>query len=115
MRKILSFISMIAVCLSSFAQSYPGYNTCNYTGVNGAFFNPANIADSRYRWDVNLFSVNTTIANDYASIKTSNVSKILKQDSNIDSFITRTGVANANLFFNVDIFGPSFMVNINKK
>ena len=37
------------------AQDFPGFRTGNYTGVNGVFFNPANIADSRYRWDFNLF------------------------------------------------------------
>src|SRR5260221_573261 len=97
MKKITFSISIFLISITGFTQTYSGYNTGNYTGVNGVFFNLANIADSRYRWDINLASVNATGLNDYASIKTSNISKIFNGD-NLDSVITRTGVANANVF-----------------
>ncbi len=52
MKKIFSGVLFSASFLAAQAQhQYPGYRSGNYTGVNGVFFNPASIADSRYRWD----------------------------------------------------------------
>ena len=55
--------------LSATGQGLPGYSSGNYTGVNGVFTNPANIADSRYRWDFNLFGVALTLGNNKASFR----------------------------------------------
>ncbi|MEI9957336.1 MAG: hypothetical protein WDM90_13830 [Ferruginibacter sp.] len=43
---ILLIATTIAFAKASTAQSYLGYRSSNYNGVNGVFFNPANIADS---------------------------------------------------------------------
>ncbi|MEJ0102432.1 MAG: hypothetical protein WDO19_07735 [Bacteroidota bacterium] len=67
MKKVITLILFVSVFLKPFAQNYPGYRSGNYTGVNGVFFNPANIADSRYRWDVNLLGAHAGISNNNAS------------------------------------------------
>ena len=59
----------VATALPAAAQDFPGYRAGNYTGVNGVFFNPANIADSRYRFDVNLFSPIDTITEGPCTVK----------------------------------------------
>ncbi|UAY52909.1 DUF5723 family protein [Ferruginibacter albus] len=114
MKKAIVFAASVLFFTNVFSQTYSGYNTSNYTGVNGVFFNPANIADSRYSWDVNLLSVNATVATDYASIQSSKIISALKGE-NIAPFITRKGLLSTSGTANVDIFGPSFMINYDKK
>ena len=50
------------------AQSYFGYLNDNYAGVHSVLNNPANIVDSRYRADINLFSFSGLATNDYYSV-----------------------------------------------
>ena len=113
MKKI---ICSIFICLIGFVtvaqQAYPGYRSGNYSGINGVFFNPANIADSRYRWSVNLFSFNAGVGNNTASFKLKDLTS--SSSNNIqDKFFTGKGNSNASV--NVDVFGPSVMFNLNKK
>lgn len=63
-------ILLVLLCeLSATGQGLPGYSSGNYTGVNGVFTNPANIADSRYRWDFNLFGIGMMLGNNTASFR----------------------------------------------
>ncbi len=92
------------------AQDFPGYRAGNYTGVNGVFFNPANIADSRYRWDFNLFSLSTSVGNNQASFRFKNIGDTFKGDSLVNQFIGKNaGAASGNI--NANIHGPSLMFN----
>lgn len=111
--KILSTCFFILVCsYQSFAQSFTGYSTGNYTGVNGVYFNPAYAADSRYHWDFSLFNFNVTTANDVASYSLSKLSSSLESDEMLTKLY---GSSNANAQVNVDVFGPALMFNINSK
>jgi len=114
LKKIFSFITVMVFAISADAQNYAGYSTGNFTGINGVFFNPANIADSRYRWDVNLVSLNATLANDYATLKVKGLSSLINGDS-LDAFLDRRVGKNANIMADFDVFGPSFMFNINSQ
>ncbi|MBL7713111.1 MAG: hypothetical protein JNL13_11620, partial [Chitinophagaceae bacterium] len=40
------------------AQEMAGFRSDNYNGVNGAFFNPANLAGGPYKLDVNILGIN---------------------------------------------------------
>lgn len=100
--------------LFSFSQDYTGYRTGNYTGVNGVFFNPANIADSRYRWDVNLVSVSVLGGNNQASFKLKNLSESLNADSLENQLYGRNAGATSGIM-SVNLIGPSFMFNAGKK
>ena len=96
------------------AQDFPGYRAGNYTGVNGVFFNPANIADSRYRWDFNLFSLSTSVGNNQASFSLKNIGQTFKDDSLINQFVGKNaGTSSGNV--NVNINGPSLLFNTGKK
>ncbi len=94
------------------AQNFPGYRTGNYTGVNGVFFNPASIADSRYRWDVNLFSANGFVGNDRGSFKLKDLTSA-NSTTFKNNFLGGTGNTNANI--NAEILGPSVMFNLTRK
>jgi hypothetical protein len=57
MKKCYLFFILFAIAtMISHAQIFPGYRTGNYTGVNGVFFNPANIADNRYKPTTPVFA-----------------------------------------------------------
>ena len=113
MNKYLVLI-LLAISQTVSAQDFPGYRAGNYTGVNGVFFNPANIADSRYRWDFNLFSLSTSVGNNQASFKLKNIADTFNDDSLIHQFIGKNaGASSGNVSAN--IHGPSLLFNTGKK
>jgi len=104
---------MLISVSGAFAQTYPGYRTSNYTGVNGVFFNPANIADNRFKWDINVFAINGFVGNDQSGLKFKDVTKSLNGDS-LKSKLLR-GNTNLNSLSYVDVLGPSFMISLSPK
>ncbi|MGK2863658.1 MAG: DUF5723 family protein [Chitinophagaceae bacterium] len=112
--KFFLILTLFVLSQTLSAQDFPGYRTGNYTGVNGVFFNPANIADSRYRWDVNLFSLNTSVGNNQASFKLKTIGETFKGDSIANQFIGNQPGASSGIV-NATILGPSFMLNTDKK
>lgn len=50
------------------AQDFLGISTGNYAGVTGVSLQPASIVDSRYKFDINLFSISTGIHNNYLGL-----------------------------------------------
>lgn len=92
-------------------QSFPGFSGENYNGVYGLITNPANIADSRIKMDINLVSGNFLGSTDYISLNQKNIPAFL------DGFKFENGVSrNVNnqneLLANEDYVGPSFMYAI---
>ena len=112
-KQIFVVMLLIIVGISkTYSQNFLGYRSGNYLGVNSVFFNPANIADSRYKWDVNLFSVSGFVGNNRADFRIND----FKNDnftSIKDKFFEGSGNTNANL--NAEILGPSVMFNLSKK
>lgn len=106
--------SLLCSSFVAFSQDYTGYRTGNYTGVNSVFFNPANIADSRYRWDVNLISVSVLGGNNQASFKLKNLSESFNADSLENQLYGKNAGATSGLM-SVNLIGPSFMFNATKK
>ncbi len=96
------------------AQSYQGYRTNNYTGVNGLFFNPASIADSRYKWDVNIFSIDGYAGNNQNTLKFKDITRSFNADSLKSKLLSSNG-DDLSALSRVDIFGPSFMFNAGRK
>ena len=111
MKQLSLLITLLCFYIASNAQNFPGYRSGNYTGVNGVFFNPANIADSRYRWDFNLISFNATVGNDKGEFKLKDITSN-KTNNFRDRFLGGSG--NTNAAVNVEVFGPSAMFNLNK-
>ncbi len=70
MKKICTAAILILLINSKiFAQGYSLLNNSNYSPVNSVSFNPAKIADSRYKFQMNLFSFNAYFANNYGYVK----------------------------------------------
>jgi outer membrane protein OmpA-like peptidoglycan-associated protein len=96
------------------AQTFPGYRTDNYTGVNGVFFNPANIADSRYKFDINLFSINGFVGNNQGSLGVKDLTKTFNSDS-LKSFLFGRNNGHISSLINADVYGPSVMFNLGRR
>ncbi|HEY1112751.1 MAG TPA: DUF5723 family protein [Chitinophagaceae bacterium] len=114
MRKIVLLSLFASVCGLVQAQDFAGYRAGNYTGVNGVFFNPASIADSRYRWDFNLFSVSTSVGNNQASFNLNNVTRSFNVDSLEEAVMGRNAGPSTGLV-SVDLHGPALMFNAGSK
>jgi hypothetical protein len=113
--KKIALLTLATISLGqTFAQDFPGYRTGNYTGVNGVFFNPANIAGSPYRFDINLVSVSTLEGNDHFSYKLKDMSQTFKGDSAKSQLFGKNAGPSSGTM-NVDFHGPSVMFNTGKK
>jgi hypothetical protein len=112
MKKTLLFITVLMSSIVINAQSYTGYYHDNYAGVQSVLFNPASIADSRFKTDVNLFSVGGSIGNDLYGVKWS---QVFKSGYDFDTQASNSSNLTNNGILNIDVMGPSFMFNIAPK
>lgn len=110
-RVFLSLFAFAGFC-SANAQSYLGYVPDNYAGVQGVLYNPASIADSRFKADINLFSISSSAGNDLYGVK---IFDVFKSGYDFD-LEAKKNFSNANnAVFNTDVMGPSVMFNIAPK
>jgi hypothetical protein len=112
--KPILFVVLILTTLYPQAQNFPGYSTGNYSGVNGVFANPANVADSKYRWDLNLFSFGMMVGNNNASFSLKDIGSTFNGDS-LSNKLTGKGAGLTSGMINMDVRGPSLLFNIGKK
>jgi len=113
MRKLFLLPLLFVAAITS-AQEFPGFRSGNYSGVNGVFFNPASIADSRYRFDVNIFSIHAMVGNNRAGFKLGKIGELFKGDSLTNQFLGNgTGLSSGQV--HMDVHGPSFMFNVGSK
>ncbi len=104
---------MVATMQSNAQQQYAGYRSSDRMGVNGVFFNPAYIAGNRFKWDVNVFSINAGVGNNNNKFALKGIGSIIK---NADSLLyTSTGNNRLNALANVDFLGPSAMMQLDEK
>lgn len=96
------------------AQDFPGIRTSNYGGVSSVFANPANIADSRHRWDFSLFNISTAIGNNNASFRLKDLGRTLDADSIKNKVFSENAGSSSGMVSTV-VQGPSVFFNLNKK
>ena len=95
------------------SQDFPGFRTGSNTGVLSVFSNPANIADSRYKWQANLISVNAGVGNTSAAFDLADLGHTFSDNGLIRRFVGQSGPG-TNAMLNAGIYGPSVMFNIGK-
>lgn len=113
---LFSFVAMLA--FSATAQRYIGIATGNWSGTNGLYLNPANAADSRHKFTIDLFSLNVGLDNNLAKINSSEAIKYFQDPDNND-------ISKAYTFGNNDKFslmapyaeirGPGAMISLGRK
>lgn len=130
---IIKRISAVIAFIVSFigtAQSYHGFVDDNYNGVYGVVANPANVVDSRHRWNINIISYNGLMASDYETPAWNDhglfeIDRLLSTERLFnDSFkswlfngplVESGSVTEPNsTLANLDLLLPSFMTNINE-
>ncbi|TCN57404.1 OmpA family protein [Flavobacterium circumlabens] len=112
MKKQLLILLLFTASITVKAQSYLGYFQDNYAGVQSVLFNPASIADSRFKTDINIFSVSGSVQNDLYGVR---LFDVYKDGYDFDSQAKRTPSYANNGQANFDVMGPSFMFNIAPK
>lgn len=94
------------------AQSYLGYLSDNFSGVHRVISNPADLAESPFKTDINLLGASMMLYNDYYAVK---LSETLKGNYDFADNAVKSA-SNSNTFFgNLDVLGPSFSVNLGEK
>lgn len=111
--------------VSVYAQDFLYYGLSNFGGVMPVFQNPANIADSRSRWDLILLGNNTDFGNNYIGLKPSVIKGYgwfdFKNPNFSDpNFKSKYVVRMQNgyqkeAFLNFRMLMPSFMINLDEK
>lgn len=109
MKRTLLLLCFLGSFFCARGQSYFGFRDDNYAGIQGALFNPSVIVDSKYRADVTLFSVSSTVQNDLYGV---NFADVLDGGFDLQADASKNFKSNNRGNLNVDILGPSFMMNI---
>jgi outer membrane protein OmpA-like peptidoglycan-associated protein len=133
MKKVLYAIALLCALPSiSSGQNILDYGNSNYSGVHSTMLNPAFIADSRLKLDVNVASFGVMAQNNYVGLKKSafanRTGPILPPDSTTgypafeDSLfvqhylVTRNNDKAKSVYFNNRVLMPlSFMITLNEK
>ncbi len=116
MRKFTLALSLAAMLpIAADAQRYLGIATSNWSGTNSLYLNPANLADSRHKFTVDLFSLNVGADNNLGTV---NFSKLTSGIS--DNDLSKVLTINNNSKFSMllpyaEVRGPGFMVSLGHK
>ncbi|HVS96539.1 MAG TPA: DUF5723 family protein, partial [Puia sp.] len=115
-RKSIAFLLLTPLCLTVFSQSFVGYGYDNYSGVNGVLLNPAVLADSRYKVNVNLFAISGLAGNNAYEMDRSRLFGFhLNNLAEGNGFYKSTNTDFKYLYSNVDILGPSATISLTRK
>ncbi len=111
-KRIFLLICMLCAGVSLQAQDWIGFHSSNYAGINGVNFQPASIADSRFKFQMNLIAFNARISNNYLILK----NEALKAgDIDGDSYIESDRASDKGVFGNLHFQLPSFMLTLSPK
>lgn len=110
--KVILIMIFLGLWSNVEAQSFIGFLTENYSGVNSVIANPANSVDSRFKADINLGGFSVFGSNDYYNWNQLDALRQwedydMKRASRFSPKPNNSGEAN------IDVMGPSFMFNIN--
>lgn len=104
-------IALLLVTNMVNAQDFLGYNYSNFQTGGGMAFNPASIANSRYRVNVNLFSINAAVMNNGYEFRNNSLFEDNSMTEGVDFFKINDS-ADKSIFSNINILGPSVMINL---
>ena len=111
-KKLLIGVLLLCTINICYGQSYIGFLEDNYSGVHSIISNPANIADSRLKMDLNLIGVSAFFGNNYLGFNVDEVFKDINQA--YDSSATFPATDNF-MAWNIDALGPAVMFSIDNK
>ncbi|MEO9004383.1 MAG: hypothetical protein ABI288_06585, partial [Ginsengibacter sp.] len=121
---LLSFLISFLFFSKTYSQDFLGLSTGNYSGVTGVMLQPAQIVDSRFKFDINLFSTGVSYSNNYFLLDKNAILKFNKSDFNDyatfkDRYLSEASLpAGEKVFFNINNRTQlpfSFMATTGKK
>lgn len=114
MKKIILGITTLITIQNAMAQqAFSGIRTGSHAGVHHLTNNPASIAGSERKWDINLLSFDVNASNNAIAF-----SWDMDQTKNtLANFVEKDLLNSQNISgaLNIEILGPSFFFNINPK
>jgi len=118
-RLLLSTLIVIAFISNANAQREFGVATGNWSGTNALYLNPANIADSREKYSIDIIGLNVGADNNLGTFNSIN-SLIKRSFSGSSNQVTNLFNYSNNTNFNlmapyVETRGPGFLINIKQK
>lgn len=122
-KRLLSLLAATALLFSAQAQDLSGFNTSNYSGVNGIDVNPANVVNSRYKVDVTLVGASVSGYNNYVGMRyqalaSDKYGRYYAFDDTLfqDHYLTlRNHNVDKRVIVGNQIYLPSVLVSINQK
>ena len=118
MKKNYLFFIVCLLSVPASAQRYFGIATGNWGGTSSLYLNPASIADSRNKFTIDLFSINTFVDNDLGRLNKDHLfNKIVNRDVlSVNDVFKFDNKSTANLMAPyAEVRGPGFMWNIDHK
>lgn len=109
MKRTLLLCSFFGSFFYCQGQSYFGFRDDNYVGIQGVLFNPSAIVDSKFRSDITISSVSATGQNDLYGV---NIADVFDGGYSLETDASKNFKTNNRGNLNIDILGPSFMMNI---
>ena len=125
MKKFLLIIFTVLSCMVVQAQDLLGISSSNYGGLSTVYINPANLADNRLKFEIQLFGTGFGVANNFMGFKpsylvrdgglTSTAYPLLDPIPPTEDFTTANFLDNRRAFVNNNIYLPSLLISINEK
>lgn len=122
MRKSILIFIMAIIPMLAYTQRYIGIATSNWSGTNGMYLNPANLADSRTKFSIDLFSLNLgTEFNAGLKFKMNDAIEFFNEDDTSKQFgdifdIEKSKDGKYSLMLPYfELRGPGAMISINRK
>lgn len=129
MRK--TFLTTLVILLTTIAwsQQMRGLINSNYAGIQGVLFNPANLADSRTKFDFNVVSFGIDANNNHVDVHTPYSQWKALRDVLPERYYDQNGVPifrnefvneklngrKKNFYASAEVTGPSFQFNLSDK
>lgn len=125
MKRILFLFVAVFYLFDVSAQDFLGAGTSNYGGLSSVQINPANLADNRLKFEIQLFGTSFGAANNFIGFKpsylvrnggiTSTDYPLLDPTPPTEDFTTANFEDNRSAFVYNNIYLPSILVSINEK
>jgi outer membrane protein OmpA-like peptidoglycan-associated protein len=125
MKRILLIIFATLAAVGTQAQDLLGISSSNYGGLSSVQINPANLADNRLKFEIQLFGTGFGVGNNFIGFKpnylvregglTSSNYPLLDPTPPTEDFTTANFEDNRRAFVYNNIYLPSLLVSINEK
>ena len=113
MKHVYFFLFTLLVLSNIQAQDYMGLHTSNFAGLQRLGTQPASIADSRYKFQLNLISVSAYASNSYYSIPNADLQNF---DLEFDRLIRNSKSTDRGGMVSTEVMAPmSFMLTMSPK